>query len=189
MGRIILVTGGARSGKSSFAERYAAKTADDRAIAYIATARVEDEEMRARVKLHRERRPDTWDTFEAPVKAEEAIIEAGWANKIILFDCITLYLSNYLLSLKSENLDKDTLGATVKEYIGKLIEAAASLPETTTIFVSNEVGAGIVPENKLARLYRDMAGLANQEIARAADSVYLVVSGMAIDLKKIAEVI
>ena len=184
MGQIVLVTGGARSGKSSFAEKYAAKFGKN--IAYIATSQIFDDEMKFRVKLHRERRPSDWETFEAPFDAHEALKEAGKEHDMILFDCLTIYVSNLLCSLPSID-DSDKNYALAKEKIDLLL-AQAKENDGTTIFVSNEVGSGIVPDNHLSREYRDIAGLVNQWTAAAADKVYLVSRGLPVDIKKIAEV-
>ena len=185
MGKIILVTGGARSGKSSFAERLALNIGDGRA-AYIATAQIFDDEMNFRVKLHQSRRGDNWTTFEAPFAAEEKISVAGKNFSTILFDCVTLYVSNFLCNADLD--DEKILYANLRGLIQKLIDAAQN-SAATTIFVTNEVGAGIVPENKLARRFRDLAGIANQMLAAQADKVFLTVAGLAVDVKKIAEVI
>ena len=184
-GTIILVTGGARSGKSAFAERYAA--AHGRRIAYIATAQILAEEMRYRVALHRERRPEAWQTYEAPFAAEQAIEEAAVASDTILFDCVTIYLSNLLCSLDETQLaDEAFVHAQSEEAIDRLV-AAARAGGARCIFVTNEVGAGIVPEHRLSRLYRDMAGRANQRLAEAAEEVYLTVAGIPVNLRKLAE--
>lgn len=184
-GKIVLVTGGARSGKSAFAEKLAAKAGVS--VGYIATAQIYDEEMRYRVKLHQERRPDNWQTYEAPYWADKAIVEAAGSHKVLLFDCITLYLSNLLCLMPEEELTDDQAYAMLTEQMGKLLAAAqtAAASGTTIIFVTNEVGAGIVPENKLARLYRDLSGLANQKIAAAADDVYAVMAGIPVNIKKL----
>ena len=182
MGKIVLVTGGARSGKSRFAEQYAARFG--KKVAYIATAGVYDEEMAFRVKLHRERRPKDWHTWEAPENAHLAIEEAGKAHDMILFDCLTLYISNLLCALENVR-DSAANYELIREKISLLLEAAKK-QEGTTIFVTNEVGAGIVPENHLAREYRDITGIANQLTARAADEVYVVSCGIAVDFKKLA---
>ena len=182
---IILVTGGARSGKSAFAEKFVA--AHGHRIAYVATAQIFDDEMRYRVALHKKRRPSTWTTYEAPFAAEGAIRAAAAAHDTILFDCLTVYLSNLVCALKEEELaDEAHVYALAEQAIAKLVEAVQS-SGVTCVFVTNEVGAGIVPENKLARLYRDIAGLANQEVAAAADAVYLTVSGIPVDIKKLEE--
>lgn len=185
MGRIILVTGGARSGKSTFAERLALKLGGGRA-AYIATAQIFDAEMNFRVKLHRERRGDAWTTFEAPTAAHEKISTAAENFDAILFDCVTLYVSNFLCAANLD--DEKFLYDELRGLIQRLIDAAKN-SDAVTIFVSNEVGAGIVPENKLARRFRDLAGLANQMIAAQSDKVYLTVAGFAVDVRKLAEVI
>lgn len=179
-GKIILVTGGARSGKSSFAEKLASR---GKKVAYIATAQIFDEEMRFRVQRHQSRRPKEWQTFEAPVEAEKAIGDAAKEYDAILFDCITLYLSNYLCQFESLPTE-DVLYKGSQGLIGKLLNAAeeAKKQDVTTIFVTNEVGAGIVPENQLARFYRDLSGLANQQIAGVADYVYWVVAGIPVDV-------
>ena len=176
MGKIILVTGGARSGKSSFAEKLALKIGGGRA-AYIATAQIFDDEMKFRVEVHKSRRGENWKTFEAPFNAEEKILEAAQNFDAILFDCVTFYVSNFLCAAELDD-----------ELIEKLIDAAKS-SDATTIFVSNEVGFGIVPENKLARRFRDLAGLANQMLAAQAEKVFLTVAGVAVDLKKLEEIL
>lgn len=183
MGKIVLVTGGARSGKSRFAETYAARHGE--CVAYIATAEVYDEEMAFRVKLHQKRRPAEWQTYEAPFDAHEAMQKAGEAHDMILFDCLTLYVSNLLCSLDNiEDSDRNYLLA--QDKVERLIQAAKD-HRGTVIFVTNEVGSGIVPENHLSREYRDIAGIVNQWMGRAADEVYLVACGLAVNLKKIAE--
>ena len=183
MGQIILVTGGARSGKSRFAEQYAAKCGTH--VGYIATAEIYDKEMEFRVKLHRERRPASWKTYEAPFDAHKALAKAGQECDAVLFDCLTLYVSNLLCSLDSVE-DSDRNYALAREKLDLLLCQAKANPGPT-IFVSNEVGSGIVPENHLSREYRDIAGIVTQWTARAADKVYLVVCGLPVDIKKIAE--
>lgn len=177
MGKIVLVTGGARSGKSAFAENYAKKFGKN--ISYIATAEVYDKEMEKRISLHKERRPKEWTTYEYPKNASRAIETAGQNSDMILFDCLTIYLSNLILSME-ENIDEEK----IYNEMDLLIKAAKNI-SATTIFVTNEVGAGIVPENKLSRIFRDVAGKVNQIFSKNADEVYLAVSGCAIELKKI----
>ncbi len=181
MGKIILVTGGARSGKSSFAEKLALKIGDGRA-AYIATAQIFDDEMNFRVKLHQSRRGDNWRTFEAPFAAEEKILEAGKNFNAILFDCVTIYVSNFLCAAELD--DEKFLYDNLRGLIQKLINAALN-SNAKTIFVTNEVGFGIVPENNLARRFRDLAGLANQMLAAHADKVFLTIAGIAVDIKEL----
>ncbi len=183
MGKIILITGGARSGTSSFAEEYAAKYG--KKIAYIATSHIYDDEMAYRVKLHQNRRPSDWTTYEAPFKAHEAIKKAFNNHNMILFDCLTLYLSNYLCKDDIDSCNMDKLNIEVHEIMQNLIDAVKNENEEhkTCIFVTNEVGSGIVPENALARKYRDLAGLSNQQFAKFADEVYFVVSGIPLKIK------
>ena len=190
MGQIVLVTGGVRSGKSAFAERYAAHCAETHGakVAYIATAQVYDEEMRQRVDLHQARRPADWVTYEAPFETENAVRAAGAEYGVILFDCITMFLSNDMLQYPEEEQERDSFALHVEERIHALIQAAEDV-DATTIFVTNEVGAGIVPEYRRGRLYRDMAGLANQQLARRAAEVYLVTCGIPVNIKRLAEAI
>ena len=144
--------------------------------------------MQQRVDLHQARRPANWSTYEAPFFSENAIREAGKSHGVILFDCITMFLSNDMLQYPEDEQERDSFVLHVEERIGALIQAAQEV-EATTIFVTNEVGAGIVPEHRLGRLYRDMAGLANQQIAHSAAEVYLVTCGIPVNIKKIAEAI
>lgn len=181
-GKIILVTGGARSGKSLFAEKYA--IAQGGHMAYIATAQIYDDEMKSRVALHRQRRADQWQTFEAPYDAHQAIEVAAKEAQVILFDCLTLYTSNLLLAPNSVNQQKDK-SQYIMEQIDKLLNSARET-QITVLFVTNEVGMGIVPDNALARQYRDIAGMVNQKVAAYADEVYLVVSGLAVEIKSLA---
>ncbi len=181
-GKIVLVTGGARSGKSTFAENYIA--ANGGKIAYIATSQVLDEEMRLRVKRHRDRRPSNWYTYEAPLAAHQAMEEAVQNYDGIIFDCVTLYATNLLLKACNE-LDESLHYQYIMDEINKLVQSAKS-NNSLVVFVTNEVGMGIVPEHALSREYRDIAGLVNQKLAAAADEVYFVVCGLAVDFKRLA---
>ena len=182
MGKLILVTGGARSGKSTFAEEYAA--ARGKKIAYIATSQIWDKEMAFRVKLHQERRPANWHTYEAPFDAQEAIREAAAEGcDMILFDCLTVYMSNLLCRLESIE-DSQTNYQLVKEKCQALIDAVKQ-SQADMVVVTNEVGDGIVPENHLAREFRDLSGLANQLLASEATEVYLVVAGIPVNIKEL----
>jgi len=179
MAELILVTGGARSGKSRFAEQLADSFGQP--VAYIATAEVWDQEMAERVTLHQQRRPDHWMTFEVPRLAEQAIGQAAGQADVILFDCLTVYTSNCLLA-QPDALVAEQRRAAVMEAIDQLLMAARQFVGTI-IFVTNEVGDGIVPDNRLAREFRDLAGLVNQRVAQAADEVYLVVCGLPVEIK------
>lgn len=181
-GKIVLVLGGARSGKSRFAERYAAACGG--AVAYIATAEAGDEEMRRRISVHRQRRPATWRTWEAPLAAEKAVAAAAGEATVVLFDCLTIYTANLLAAAPTP-----ATAAERQDYVLAAVEKlldAARHSDRTVIFVANEVGQGIVPDNPLAREYRDVAGWVNQRVAAAAAEVYLVVAGLAVEIKRAA---
>lgn len=178
-GKIVLITGGARSGKSSFAEQYAAAAGEK--IAYIATAQIYDQEMERRVALHRRRRPANWQTFEAPYRAELAMAAAA-AAEVILFDCLTLYTSNLMLSPEAPT-EVEARQQYILDAVERLLQSAVTT-QKTVIFVTNEVGMAIVPENALAREYRDIAGWVNQKAARYAGEVYLIVCGLPVTIKK-----
>lgn len=180
--KIVLITGGSRSGKSVFAEQYAATYSEK--VAYIATAQIYDQEMQARVALHRNRRPTSWQTFEAPYHAEQVILEAAKKADVILFDCLTLYTSNLLLS-DSTPANREERYQYIIGEIEKLLSSSRE-SQATILFVTNEVGMGIVPENALAREYRDIAGMVNQKMAACADEVFLVTCGLSVEIKKIA---
>jgi len=171
MGKIILVLGGARSGKSNFACGLARK---HKRVAFIATAEGGDEEMRRRIRLHRRERPAHWKTFEEPVNIVRALSAAGEDHDFVVVDCLTLLVSNLLLAKKSE-----------AEISRMLSEALAVIKKAKfrTVFVSNEVGLGLVPSNTLGRVFRDTAGRINQFVAAAADEVYFLFSGVPLRLK------
>lgn len=185
LGEIFLVTGGARSGKSAFAEKLALKLGNGRA-AYIATAQIFDAEMARRVKIHQARRGKEWTTFEAPFGADKIILSAAKNFRAILFDCVTIYLSNFLCT--ADLNDEEKIYSDFQTLMKNLIDAA-KISDSKIIFVSNEVGAGIVPENKLARIFRDLSGWANQLLAAQSEKVFLTVAGLPIDLKKLSETI
>lgn len=179
---VVLVTGGARSGKSGFAEQYAARRADR--VTYIATAQALDEEMRRRIALHRrqrEGRGGIWDTVEEPIDLAGAL-ERRRADPVVLIDCLTLWLTNVLLAR-----EEDEAGAErrVLAEVDRLAEALRDYPGCAVV-VTNEVGDGIVPEYSLGRLYRDLAGWMNQRIAAVAEEVFLVTAGIPVELRSIA---
>ncbi len=161
--------GGARSGKSAFAERLAAATGLQRV--YIATGQAFDAEMAARIDAHRRSRGDGWRTVEAPYDLAQAIRAEARSDRVLLVDCLTLWLSNVLLA------DGDIAAA-----IDNLCSMLASA-EGTVILVSNEVGLSIVPENALARAFRDHSGRMNQSIAALADEAWFVAAGLPLKLK------
>lgn len=164
---IELVIGGARSGKSTLAEN---KARDSRLpVTYVATGQPLDAEMAQRIAHHRARRPAGWRTIEEPLTLADALRREAATKTCLLVDCLTLWLTNVLLA------DRD-------EETGRLLEALPTLPGHV-ILVSNEVGWGIVPENALARRFRDEQGWLNQRIAALADNVTLVAAGLPLVLK------
>lgn len=163
-----LVIGGARSGKSGFAESLAMGT--NRPRRYIATAQAWDDEMRSRIARHRVERGDGWITVEAPLDLAAALTDVP-QNEVVLVDCATLWLSNHLLA--EADLDAQTV----------LLLAAITACAAPVIVVSNEVGWSIVPDNALARTFRDAQGMLNQKMASCADLVVAVMAGLPIVLK------
>lgn len=175
MTKIVLFTGGARSGKSSSAERYAAL--QGRPVVYLATAEARDAEMQQRIALHRTQRPAEWQTLEQPQQVGAALQQLP-PETVVLLDCLTLLVSNVLLAHEA-----DPQPAVDQEIAGLL--AAAQERSLTLIVVTNEVGMGLVPEYPLGRIYRDLLGRAAQHIAATADEVYLVVAGIVVELRAI----
>ena len=205
---LILVMGGARGGKSTFAERLAARQAAVIAAAggaptvtYLATSEANDPEMVARVAAHRAARSATWVTLECPLEVGAAV-RAAAAGSIFLLDCVTFWVSNLLFAAGGlggtepeglGNFDKTFIPREVEVTVAARVTAAlddllAALGETgsTMIAVSNEVGFGVVPEYPIARLYRDELGRANRRLADAAESMYLLVAGIPVELKALA---
>lgn len=184
--KLVLVSGGSRSGKSVWAENlarsYGGKTA------YVATALVEDEETARRVAIHRSRRSsEQWGNFEAPQNAAACLQTVGDGSyQAILFDCLMIYVSNRLFQLAACSPAEQE--AAVLAETEKMI-AAARNAACPVIFVTGEVGSGIVPMDPVARAFRDVLGLVNQTMAAAADEVWLVTCGLAIDLKRYGETV
>jgi len=169
---IILITGGARSGKSRWAEQRA--TALGARPLYLATAEAKDEEMAQRIAAHRKRRGDQWRTIEEPLELTAALLAERGRTDCALVDCLTLWISNLLI-----RHDEKSAPEKVKELIEQLPQLNFHL-----IFVTNEVGSGIVPDNPLARQFRDLAGWTNQRIAEAANEVVLMIAGIPIIAKQ-----
>lgn len=176
--KIILVTGGARSGKSAFAERYAAALPGRHA--YVATARIFDEEMAQRIAIHRKRRPSSWQTWEIPQDLPETMERLCQSSDVVLVDCLTLYFSNYLFAHDGEDDEAIIDGALAELQAGL---AAFRQAGVTAVLVTNELGCGIVPMEHVSRLYRDLMGKINQAAAAEADEVYLSVCGITTELK------
>jgi adenosylcobinamide kinase/adenosylcobinamide-phosphate guanylyltransferase len=170
---IVFVIGGCRSGKSSFALKTAEKVPAEQKI-FIATCVPKDDEMKRRVARHQKDRSQTWVTVEAPLGLPEAILQNNCKEDVILVDCLTLWVSNLLMEIG----DEKKIEATIFRLIDALEKATCPI-----VLVSNEVGTGIVPENKLARQYRDIIGLANQAVAKTASKVIWMVAGIPVTVK------
>ncbi len=171
MGKIILILGGARSGKSTYALSLAKK---QKQVAFIATCQGLDKEMEQRIKLHKEARPKHWQTFEEPKELGILLDKIGNTFDCIIIDCLTLLVSNLILN-----------GYKEKDILNKFAAILAQLEKkkAKVIVVSNEVGLGIVPVSKLGRNFRDIAGKINQIVANKANQVLLMVAGVPLDIK------
>lgn len=168
-----LVLGGCRSGKSSYALELAESVSDSNRL-YIATCVPYDAEMKDRVDRHQSERDETWTTVETPLQLSESVIKESKTSDVILVDCLTLWVTNLLLDGKSEE--------EIFEEVKKLSEAIEK-SHCPVILVSNEVGAGIVPENKLARQFRDIAGFVNQKMAKSVPAVFFTAAGIPLKIK------
>jgi len=191
MGRLILVLGGARSGKSSYAEGRARELGGD-SVLYVATSEAKDDEMTMRIARHRAARPPAWGAVEAPRGVAQAIRRARSAEKVILVDCITFLVSNHLLIAAGPEDDPfdapsaDPFDEQIEAGVVAEVEALAAYAreqDVTMLAVSNEVGLGLVPAYALGRAYRDILGRANQALARHADEVLLLVAGIPMKVK------
>ncbi|MBN9031268.1 MAG: bifunctional adenosylcobinamide kinase/adenosylcobinamide-phosphate guanylyltransferase [Rhizobiales bacterium 63-7] len=168
--RTVLVLGGARSGKSRFSEANAIESGLARH--YIATGRAFDDEMRTRIAKHKEDRAgDGWTTHEEPLDLIGSITAADAADRVLLVDCLTLWVTNLMM----ESHDIDAAGDALTDMLGSV--------KGRLILVSNEVGLGIVPENRMAREFRDHAGRLHQKIAAKADEVYFIAAGLPLKMK------
>ncbi|OPZ85371.1 MAG: Bifunctional adenosylcobalamin biosynthesis protein CobU [Firmicutes bacterium ADurb.Bin419] len=185
MGRLIVVTGGARSGKSTFAEKLAKDSKDE--VIYIATSIPFDDEMKIRIKKHVEQRPKEWKTIEAYRDIDQQLENEKNENIVFLLDCVTIMITNIMLEIQvdwdnARDEEMEKVEEVVKLQINKILKTAEK-KDAVFIMVTNEVGMGIVPENRLTRVFRDIAGRMNQILAGAADEVYLCVSGIPVKIK------
>jgi adenosylcobinamide kinase/adenosylcobinamide-phosphate guanylyltransferase len=167
---IVFVTGGARSGKSGFALSEALKIGGKKA--FLATAEATDKEMKDRIQRHRDDRGSGWKTYEEPVRIARLLREIDARYPVVVIDCLTLWLANVMMSGLDEEKEGD-----------RLLSALKAMKKAKVIVVSNEVGMGIVPENELARRFRDAAGRLNQRVAAIADEAYVTVSGIPLKIK------
>lgn len=180
-GKFVFITGGARSGKSSFAEKMATCLGKD--VTYIATAEALDEEMVARVAAHQRRRPSSWRTIEEPRSVGAVLERVGNQDGVIIIDCLTLLITNLLYSSAATGEEKkQDQDEKVLSEIRHLAQVAHDC-RADVIIVSNEVGLGVVPAYPDGRLFRDLTGWSNQIMARKADHAYFLVSGRALDIK------
>lgn len=177
MAEVILITGGARSGKSAqalhLAEPYEMQI-------FIATAELIDDEMHERIVLHQAERGDGWQTIEAPVALAEAIERITDPKAVIIVDCLTTWIGNLM--------HRDLLTAEASPAFDALLRALRHAAAHRIILVTNEVGMGIIPDNAMARSFRDIAGRLNQHVAAIADRVLLTVCGQTIDMKNVANI-
>ena len=171
MSKVTFITGAVRSGKSGFAVELAKKTKAK--VVFLATCRADDNEMRKRVSKHKRSRPKTWTTIEEYIDLASVIKDLS-SHQVLIIDCLTLWVSNLLtIGLKPRQISK-----AIKEFLAALKAAKVSI-----IIVSNEVGWGIVPANKMVRDFRDISGKLHQEVAKISDRVYLMVSGIPLKVK------
>jgi adenosylcobinamide kinase / adenosylcobinamide-phosphate guanylyltransferase len=167
---VTLIVGGARSGKSRYAQKLA--EAFDR-VTFIATARASDSGMRRKIARHRSERPASWETVEVPLRLESAIQSRSTKADMLIIDCLTLYLDNLMRAKRQKS---------IPEHLSQVCEAIRCA-KSSMIIVSNEVGCGIVPAFRSGRLYRDLLGQLNQQIAQIADRVVLMVAGVPVTVE------
>lgn len=178
--QLIFILGGARSGKSAFAERLAAQGGR---VLYVATAEALDDGMRRRIAAHRSQRPAHWDTLEEPLDLPDVLPAALDGYDTCLLDCVTLWTSNLLLKLEDDPAAERRILDAARSLVDAYEQSTA-----TWIVVSNEVGLGVVPSSALGSAYRDALGRVNQVLAARADRVYLLVAGLAMELKSMGAV-
>ena len=191
MGKLTLILGGARSGKSTYAELKAQEQGGENVL-YVATSETKDGEMRERVQKHRETRPRSWLTLEEPRHVAKVLRRQGVREKVVLLDCLTFLVANHLLDAAGPEGDpfnapgSDPFDAQIEAEVVAEVEALIGYVRETDVellVVSNEVGLGVVPPYELGRAYRDILGRANQILARHADEVVLLVAGIPLKVK------
>jgi len=178
-----LIIGGARSSKSTLAQEMALKAGGN--VLFVATAEAGDEDMKKRIEMHQKSRPPHWVTLEATTHIGSRVDENTAGAETVIIDCITLLINNIFMQY-DENTDTDLAEKEVTAEMQELLDCIAH-SEAHFIIVTNEVGLGVVPADRVSRLYRDMLGRANQILAARADEVYLLVAGIPIAVKKTAD--
>jgi len=176
--KCIFILGGARSGKSHFAQELASKLS--KKVLFVATGEALDDEMKSRIKQHQESRPQSWRTLEAPTDLGSQIEKHSEDAHVVLIDCLTLLVANLL----GEDSDYDGADNRITAEIENLL-SCIDKTDASFIIISNEVGLGIVPDNKTARIYRDLLGKANQLLAQHSDEVYFMVAGTPMKIKEV----
>ena len=179
----ILITGGARSGKSRHAQELALKSGES--VLFVATATAGDEEMQRRIEEHRKTRPASWSTLEVSTHIGSRISQEIGTAQVVIVDCIALLVSNILGQYIDPSREQIDAPLIEKEVTGEISELAECIDQVNASFiiVTNEVGMGLVPANQMSRLYRDLLGEANQRLAQQSDEVYLMVAGLPLRLK------
>lgn len=180
-GRLILVLGGVRSGKSHFAQELAKELAGDQVL-FVATAEARDGEMSRRIDLHRQSRPQAWRTLERTLQVGATLANEEALPPVVLLDCLTLLVSNVLLQ---ENCDLEQIEQDLHAEMKALVELVRK-QRTCLIVVSGEVGMGVVPESSLGRRFRDLLGFANQALATEAQAAYFMIAGQAVNVTKLS---
>jgi len=181
--RCVLIIGGAGSGKSHFAQELAPKLGEP--VLFVATAVAGDEEMQQRIEEHKRTRPAAWGTLEVTTQVGSQIEQKIGGAKVVIVDCITLLVNNILgqhSDQTSEQSDAPLIERRLIAEVGELVECTNRV-DASFIIVTNEVGLGLVPANRVGRLYRDLLAKANQMLAQAADEVYLMVAGLPVQIK------
>jgi adenosylcobinamide kinase/adenosylcobinamide-phosphate guanylyltransferase len=180
---LTLITGGARSGKSFLAEKLAASKSQS--VVYLATMQRfdDDHETANRIASHKHRRPGNWQTIEEPLELAQAVLKLPDTTGACLVDCLSLWVSNVLLGVPQNEIGFGTVDSILSDGVANLCAAVRQRAAVQFVFVTNEVGLGIVPENRLGRVFRDSLGIVNQSVAKAANEVWLISVGQPYRLK------
>ncbi|MBI5208314.1 MAG: bifunctional adenosylcobinamide kinase/adenosylcobinamide-phosphate guanylyltransferase [Candidatus Firestonebacteria bacterium] len=182
MSKITFILGGARSGKSLYAAKLALNSGNK--VLYVATGVPCDEEMKIKIEKHKKERPESWETIEEPVDIKSVIKNIDNVFDIVIIECLSFWISNLFFQYKSKEKDNDNekILKNIMDYVIDTFNLFKNL-KTEIIVVSNEVGMGIVPDNEISRVYRDILGKTNQMMAECAENVFLIVAGISIKIK------